>query len=247
MRTTIVGALLVLLLSVPARNGVAQTPGTAAPAAEAPRPAEHGVVNFLLPVNPDAVLQHSKETYVLYGCAYCHGVDLRVRNGEAADLLHSGIVGADIGGNLIMAILKNGIPQTAKLSPMPQYSDLSEAEMHDIARWIHYSRMQGRYEEIMKAGELPPGDAAAGQSLYENACSSCHSPLQMTAIVRRTKAADLVTVVLKPAFLTAVASYKVGDYNDSRKLVALRAHSTFTENSSPRSVSNLLTYLKQLK
>jgi hypothetical protein len=37
-----------------------------------------------------------------------------VRNGEAADLLHSGLVGADVDGNLIGAILKNGIPQTAK-------------------------------------------------------------------------------------------------------------------------------------
>src|SRR4051794_27689680 len=78
-----------------------------------------GVVNFVEPILPDPVLQHSKEVYVLNGCAYCHGVDLKVRNGEAADLLHSPIVAADKNGSVIGPLLRQGIPQTAKLSPMP--------------------------------------------------------------------------------------------------------------------------------
>lgn len=240
-------ATLLLALASSGRDAAAQAPGAGRPTSEAPRPGEHGVVNFLLPIEPDAVLQHSKETYVLYGCAYCHGVDLRVRNGEAADLLHSGLVGADTGGNLIGAILKNGIPQTAKLSPMPQYSDLSETEMRDISRWIHVARMRGRSEEVMKDGELPQGVAATGKSLYEGSCSSCHSSQDMTAILKRIKPADLKAALLKPAILTAVVSYKVGVYNDSRRLSARAAHSMFTENSGPQAVSDLLAYLKTLK
>src|SRR5689334_24024623 len=49
---------------------------------------------FLGPVLPDPVLQHAKETFVLFGCAYCHGLNL-VSRGEATDLMHSALVGRD--------------------------------------------------------------------------------------------------------------------------------------------------------
>jgi mono/diheme cytochrome c family protein len=247
MRIKIPGTLLMLLLVGCVGHAAAQAARPAIPPPEAPRPAEHGVINFLLPIEPDPVLQHSKETYVLFGCAYCHGVDLRVRNGEAADLLHSNLVGSDVDGNIIMAILKNGIPQTAKLSPMPQFSDLSEADMHAIARWIHYSRMLQRYNEIVKAGALPAGDGTAGKALYDKSCASCHSSQEMAGIVKKTKPADLTTAVLKPAIVTAVLSYKVGEYNDTKRTAARTAHSSFTENSNPNDVSNLIAYLKTLK
>ncbi|HMD82535.1 MAG TPA: hypothetical protein VKE92_14565, partial [Anaerolineales bacterium] len=74
---------------------------------------------------PDPIMQHNKETFVLYGCAYCHGMYLKPV-GEAADLRKSLMVGADINGNLIGAILRAGIPQTPKSSPMPQFADLSD-------------------------------------------------------------------------------------------------------------------------
>jgi hypothetical protein len=32
--------------------------------------------NFIGQPLPDPVLQHSKETFVLFGCAYCHGLNL---------------------------------------------------------------------------------------------------------------------------------------------------------------------------
>src|SRR4051794_24178619 len=43
-------------------------------------------VAYIGPPMEDPVLQHSKETYVLFGCAYCHGIYLAPR-GEAADLM----------------------------------------------------------------------------------------------------------------------------------------------------------------
>ena len=87
----------------------------------------------------DAKMQHNKETFVIYGCAYCHGLYL-TPVGEAADLRKSTIVGADVNGNLIGKILRNGIPLTAKSSPMPQYSDLKEEEIKAISAYIHYAR-----------------------------------------------------------------------------------------------------------
>lgn len=87
----------------------------------------------------DSIMQHNKETFVIYGCAYCHGLYLSPV-GEAADLRKSTIVGADVNGNLIGKILRNGIPLTAKSSPMPQYSDLKDEEIQAISAYIHYAR-----------------------------------------------------------------------------------------------------------
>src|SRR6476619_43528 len=122
---------------------------------------------------PDPVMQQAKETYVVFGCAYCHGVTLTPR-GEAADLMHSVLVGADTNGDAIVALLRAGIPRTAKLSPMPQFSDLSDRQLHDIARYIHYARQQRRYEELVKA-ESESGDPDAGRMYFAQNCASCHA------------------------------------------------------------------------
>src|ERR1051325_905641 len=121
--------------------------------------------NYIGQPLPDPVLQHSKETFVLFGCAYCHGLNL-VARGEATDLMHSALVGRDENGNRIGPLLRAGIPQTAKLSPMPQFSDLSDHQINDIVRWIHYARQQGRYKELT-AAPVKAGDAAAGKSYFD--------------------------------------------------------------------------------
>ena len=97
---------------------------------------------------------------------------------------HYRLVGADENGNIIGGLLEAGIPQTAKLSPMPQYSDLSDREMADIARWIHYSRMQGRYTELMRIHDDPAGDRIAGKTYYEKSCSTCHASSEMAKMVK---------------------------------------------------------------
>jgi cytochrome c oxidase cbb3-type subunit 3 len=127
---------------------------------------------FLGPVLPDPVLQHAKETFVLFGCAYCHGLDL-VSRGEATDLMHSALVGRDENGNRIGPLLRMGIPQTAKLSPMPQFSDLSDQQINALVTWIHYARQQGRYKELTTA-PVKAGDAAAGKTYFDRSCASCH-------------------------------------------------------------------------
>src|SRR5262249_19778431 len=70
-------------------------------------------IDFIGPPLADPVMQHAKETYVIFGCAYCHGVTLTPR-GEATDLTRSALVGSDTNGDRIAALLRSGIPQTAK-------------------------------------------------------------------------------------------------------------------------------------
>lgn len=227
----ILGALLV------AASAAAQNPN-----------AHRGVINFREPILPDALLQHSKETYVLFGCAYCHGVDLVVRNGEAADLMHSALVGRDQKGDLIGPLLRVGIPQTPKLSPMPQFSDLSDAQIADLVRWIHYARQQGRYKELTAEKESTPGNAAAGQEYFEKTCTSCHSARgDFAKIGDKYDSVVLKTRLLRPEFLNQPQSWKVEQLQDVKTAAARQRHFSLLENYSQQQVANLLAYLQTLK
>jgi mono/diheme cytochrome c family protein len=208
---------------------------------------QKGVVNFLTPINPDPVLQHSKEIYVLNGCAYCHGVDLQTR-GEAADLMHSTLVGKDNNGDFIGAVLRVGIPQTAKLSPMPQFSDLSDADIADIVRWIHYARQQGRYKELTEAKDTEQGNGAAGKTYFAQSCSSCHSAAgDLAGIAKKYDLATLKARILRPEFVDAPQSWKLDQLRDTKTEAARQRHLSLLENYSAADVANLTAYLQGLK
>jgi hypothetical protein len=113
--------------------------GAASPRAQGTAPRPDYDLAYIGPPLADPVIQQAKETYIVMGCAYCHGIDLTPR-GEAADLRTSPLVAADVNGSVIVPLLKAGVPKTLKLSPMPQYSDLSERQLAQIVRWIHYAR-----------------------------------------------------------------------------------------------------------
>lgn len=211
----------------------------------APRPDYD--VNFIGQPLADPVMQHSKETYVLFGCAYCHGMNL-VARGEAADLMHSKLVGADQNANLIGALLRAGIPQTAKLSPMPQFSDLSNAQIEDIARYIHYARRQGRYRELIESKELQNGNAAAGKEYADVNCRTCHQgDSDLSQAVHKYSGPTLTAKVLYPDFVDAVPSWKLDQKNDSKLAAARQRHSQLLENYTEADVANLLDYLKGMK
>ena len=205
-----------------------------------------GVVDFLSPQEADPILQHSKEVYVKNGCAYCHGVDLNVRNGEAADLMHSAIVGADLKGNLLGPLLRNGIPQTAKLSPMPQYKDLSDKNIEDLTQWIHYARQQGRFKEL-KVSDGTAGNPVAGKAEFQQACSSCHSVANLAEAVRRYTPAELRVRMLEPPTFISVKSFKLSELHNEIKQQGQQRHAAFLENATKGSVSNMVAYLQTLK
>jgi len=195
-------------------------------------------INYIGPRMADPILQHSKEMYVLYGCSYCHGLYLESR-GEATDLMHSRLVGRDENANLIGPLLRAGIPQTAKLSPMPQFSDLSDQQISAIATWIHYARQQGRYKELIEGKDLSPGNAGAGKAYFEKNCTSCHtSPADL-----RREDGTLRTRILRPKFLDTAESWQVDRLRDTKTGMARQRHRALLENYSADDVANLIAYL----
>ena len=197
--------------------------------------------DYIGPPLSDASMQTAKETYVVFGCAYCHGITLTPR-GEAADLMHSPLVGADTNGDAIAAILRAGIPRTAKLSPMPQFSDLSDRQLHDIARYIHYARRQGRYKEIVEA-KVAAGDAAAGRSYVARNCESCHAG-DLDGIGKKYEPAAIRDRLLQPATLESPQVFTVDALNDTRLAAGRQRHRFLLENVTPTDVANLVAYLQ---
>jgi len=197
-------------------------------------------IDFIGPPLADPVMQHAKETYVLFGCAYCHGVTLTPR-GEATDLRRSALVGADIDGDRIVALLRAGIPQTAKLSPMPQFSDLSDRQLHDIANYIHYARQESRYTQIVEATRAT-GDAAAGRAYFDQQCASCHAD-GPSGIARSYDAPTLRDRLLRPPALSGVRSFDVTTRLDAKRATARERHNHLLENFTPAQVANLVAYL----
>lgn len=200
-------------------------------------------LNYIGPPMQDPVLQHSKETYVLFGCSYCHGLYL-VARGEATDLMHSRLVGMDENGNLIGPLLRAGIPQTPKLSPMPQFSDLSDQQIADLVRWIHYGRQQGRYKELLEAKDSAPGNAATGKAYFEQKCASCHPAKGDLSNVANKYGAKFKTQLLHPRFLDVAPSWQVDRLNDTKTASARARHLALLENYSTEDVANLMAYLQ---
>lgn len=210
--------------------------------AQAPAPQE-GVIDFLKPINPDPVIQHAKEMFILSGCSICHGITLHVANGDSADLLHSKLVGIDTDGRVISQLLTAGIPLTTKLSPMPQYSDLSEADKMAIARYMHYTRMEERYKELM-ARPLPSGDSAAGKTYFETNCASCHTTAEAATLAKK---AGSDGAILKPSFLNSVTSFTLASLADKKHQAARSAHQHLVENYETQDAANLLAYVKSIR
>jgi mono/diheme cytochrome c family protein len=202
-------------------------------------------VDFIGAPLADPVMQYNKESYVTYGCAYCHGVDL-VPRGEAADLRQSAIVGADVDGSGIVRVLRAGIPKTSKLSPMPQYSDLSDQQLNAIAAWIHYARRRDRLTTITRA-DLSPGNATAGRTYFEQRCSSCHSTSgDLAGLDKKYDPARLRAQILEPSALAGDGSFKVDALQNSRVAEGRKRHHALLENYSAGQVADLLAFVQGL-
>jgi cytochrome c oxidase cbb3-type subunit 3 len=202
-------------------------------------------VTFIGPPLADPVMQYNKESYVTYGCAYCHGVDL-VPRGEATDLRQSAVVGGDVDGSAIVRVLRAGIPKTSKLSPMPQYSDVSEQQLHAIAAWIHYARQRDRLTNLTRA-TLSPGNANAGRTYFEQRCSSCHSASgDLAGLGKKYDPARLRAQILEPSALAADSSFKVDALRNNRFVEGRRRHHALLENYSASQVADLLAFVQGL-
>ncbi len=194
---------------------------------------------------PDPVMQQNKENYVIYGCAYCHGINLQPV-GEAADLRTSAIVAADTDANTIGPILRNGIPQTPKSSPMPQFSDLSDREIKSIAAYIHYARGRERFKDLMSAPSTA-GDVAAGRTYYERNCASCHATTDLSGTISTYDDNALREQVLEPTRFRTPATFSLKHREDESVSAGRSEHQVLLENYAEPDVSNVVAYLKSLK
>jgi len=194
----------------------------------------------------DPIMQHNKEIFVLYGCAYCHGMYLKPV-GEATDLRTSAVVGTDVNGNLIGQILRVGIPQTPKSSPMPQFADLSDQEIRSIASYIHYARAQENFKLLTKETSTV-GNSAAGKTFFVKNCSSCHSTSKdMMGIGSKYNGSELRAQILDPTIFRSPKSFKLNNLNDSALKTAREKHQTLLENYTKEDITNLVAYLETLK
>lgn len=129
---------------------------------------------------------------------------------------------------------------------MPQFSDLSDRELADIARWIHYSKGQGHFAELMQDRDVVVGDISAGKAYFEKSCSMCHSPASIASAIKVVKDADLKAFIIRPAFLQSTPSFDVS--RRTEKAVTGRAkHGTLLENYTSAEVADLLAFIKTIK
>lgn len=132
-------------------------------------------------------------------CAFCHGRE--ADGGETGpDLTRSKLVAADVGGDKIGEIVRNGRPE----KKMPRFN-FSEQEVGGLAAFIHSqtakaASMKGHRRGVDVA-DLQTGDAAAGKRYFNGAgkCSSCHAANgDLAGIASRHEGLELERRMLYP-------------------------------------------------
>ena len=155
-------AVAALIVVMCATHGVAAQPPPAPPAAPPQRRLDYPV----RPPGDPAAIERGKALYGV-NCQFCHGADTRGGDGGPS-LLRAQIVLADDHGELIAPIIRGGRPG------MPKFT-LTDAQISDIAAFIHTFRAAGYDESRFKPPSIVVGDAAAGQAFFNAKCASCHS------------------------------------------------------------------------
>src|SRR6266545_446481 len=122
----------------------------------------------LRPPGDPASIERGK---ALYGanCTFCHGADTRGGDGGPS-LLRAAIVLADQSGERIAPVVKDGRTDRG----MPKFS-LSDAQIADIAAFMHSFNAAGYDVSRMKPPSIVVGDAKAGEAFFRGKCASCHA------------------------------------------------------------------------
>ena len=120
------------------------------------------------PPGDPAMIQRGRALYGV-NCQFCHGGD--ARGGEGGpNLLRAELVLNDQNGELIAPVVQNGrIDQGMPKFPM------SNAQVADIAAFLHDFRVAGYDNSRMKPPTILVGDPAAGEAYFKTKCASCHS------------------------------------------------------------------------
>ncbi len=120
------------------------------------------------PKAPQEVLDRGKAVYGV-SCAFCHGSD--AGGGEVGpNLWRSSVVLEDQKGEAIMPIVHGARAERG----MPRI-DITDAQVEDIAAWLHSLHVASRTESSEGTINIVTGDAKAGKVAFDQTCGSCHS------------------------------------------------------------------------
>lgn len=148
-------------------TAAAQTP----PASPKPRAAPQSSFANSFPQHAPSDPAMVERGRALFGvnCQFCHGSD--ARGGEGGpNLLRAETVLNDQNGELIGPVVQNGRVDLG----MPKFP-MSNAQVADIAAFIHSFRVAGYDSSRMKPPTILVGDRAAGEAYFKTKCASCHS------------------------------------------------------------------------
>jgi cytochrome c oxidase cbb3-type subunit 3 len=132
-------------------------------------------------------------------CAFCHGRD--AAGGEdGPDLTRSKLVGSDVAGDKIAAVIRDGRPEKG----MPRFT-VSESEMAALVAFIHdqktkFDALVGGRRGVDVA-DLQTGNVDAGKQYFNGAgkCSTCHSPTgDLAGVAKRFEGLKLEERMLYP-------------------------------------------------
>lgn len=118
------------------------------------------------PPAPAAQVARGKQLFEA-NCSFCHGAD--ARGGETGpNLVRAQVVLDDQHGELIAPIIHSGFPDKG----MPKF-DLSEVDIAAIAAFLHSQPLANRGAPTNL--DILVGNAKAGQTYFNQHCTSCHS------------------------------------------------------------------------
>lgn len=132
-------------------------------------------------------------------CSFCHGRD--AGGGESGpDLTRSKLVTADVNGDKIGAVVRNGRPDKG----MPRFG-YSDQQIAGLMAFIHTQQNSALTKKGGRKGvdvsDLQTGNVEAGKQYFDGAggCATCHSPTgDLAGISSRYKGLELEERMLYP-------------------------------------------------
>jgi cytochrome c oxidase cbb3-type subunit 3 len=178
-------SLLSLVFGVVAIPLVAQDP----PAGRAGNPQQRAESTraFLgLGVAPDKAAAERGAPLYQSSCSFCHGP--QARGAEGPNLVVSDVVLGDDHGEHLVPFLKQGRPDKG----MPSFSSVPEAQLKDIAEFLHL-----QIEDVANRGtyhllNIVVGDPTKGEAYVKANCGKCHTADTFAHIAAKYRTPDLL-------------------------------------------------------
>jgi cytochrome c oxidase cbb3-type subunit 3 len=153
-------------------------------------------------------------------CGFCHGRD--TMGGETGpDLTRSALVAGDVRGDKLAPMVRNGRVDKG----MPGFS-LNDADMAAVVAFIHDAKTKAESltggRRAVDLADLQTGNAEAGRTYFNSACTKCHAPTgDLKGVASRLQGLPLLQRMLYPAAAAgAVSRAKVTVTRSSGETIA---------------------------